>query len=109
MMAILMELAGFSFAASDSRITARSTIPQIVDRDKWAVAEGTHAGKPLIIRFRDEFRNKPDVAGYDSLVLIDWKYSMDKSGLPNKIDSANLENYEETVMTTLERDYIEQF
>ena len=82
----------------------KQTIETIVKNDNWAVAEGLHEGKPLVVRFRNEFQNKPDIAGYDRLLIITWNYTERETGLPDDAESAAMEQFENHVISSFEKD-----
>src|SRR2546422_5098574 len=80
-------------------------ITDILRKDNWTIAEGTHEGKPLMVRFRQEFRSVTDFHGYPLLLQITWPYaSTDKNGLPGDADTDAMERFEERILAAYERD-----
>jgi hypothetical protein len=80
-------------------------IAEIIEKDVWAVAEGTHENMPLVIRFRPEFRSVSDFRGYPLLLQIAWPYeSPNGSGLPGEADAQAMERFEERILASYERD-----
>jgi hypothetical protein len=59
----------------------------------WSVAEGEDDGKPLYIRFRDEFRGRP-AAQFPRLIRIVWSYEADEKGLPTLEAIPSLKDFE---------------
>ena len=81
------------------------TIAQIVESDRWSVAEGTHAEKPLLVRFREGFQSKPDVSAYPYLVRVVWSYDADASGMPDALQSDSMSLFEDRLITAVEPNY----
>lgn len=81
-----------------------ATIKAAVERDRWAVGQGENEGKPLIVRFRPEMRVIEDVTGYPELFLVNWNYSPDSEGLPSDEETEALDEFEDVMLTSLERD-----
>lgn len=80
-------------------------ISEAVARDMWAVAEGTHHGKPLLIRFRQELRSITDLTGYPLLLQITWPFAeTDGTGLPDDPASSHMELFENRIAEAFERD-----
>ncbi len=80
-------------------------ITDILKKDNWAVAEGTHEDKPLVIRFRQELRSVSDFRGHHLLLQITWPYeSPDESGLPGGADGEAMERFEERILAAYEHD-----
>ncbi len=78
------------------------TISDILQNDSWAVAEGEENGKPLYIRFRDEFRHKPDVSAFPRLIQIVWKYEADENGLPTTESIPALKGFESRLVEAVQ-------
>lgn len=78
------------------------TISEILQNDSWAVAEGEENGKPLYIRFRDEFRHRPDVSAFPRVVQIVWKYEGDENGLPTPEVGPSLKEFESRLTEAVE-------
>lgn len=84
---------------------AKLTIIEIIAKDKWAVADGTHKNLPLIIRFRNEFhKNKPDISGHPHLIQVIWPYESDASGMPSENSSKQMEVFENRLVKAVETD-----
>ena len=82
------------------------TIEEIVQRDIWSVAEGSHNELPLIIRFREEFKDRPDVSCYPHRLIVSWKYAEGESGLPSGELSFELGQFEDYLVEALESDLV---
>lgn len=80
------------------------TVKSIVTRDVWAVAEGTHKGKPLIIRFRNEFNEKPDVSQFPKRINVSWSYDGEATGMPSVELSKSMEAFEDRLVAAVESD-----
>jgi Family of unknown function (DUF695) len=75
-----------------------------VTRDLWAMAEGENNDKPLMIRFRSELRTVEDVSGYPELLLVNWNYDPDASGLPTDGAVEAIDDFEDLLLSALEHD-----
>lgn len=98
---IVLLFAFFSTAACADTST-RLTIQQIIENDRWSVAEGTHQGKPLVIRYRGELSKKPDLRGFPRMVRIVWPYAANASGMPDSAASVNMGVFEDRLMDAVE-------
>lgn len=78
------------------------TIAQIIKNDQWIAADGTHNGKPLLIRFRSELRKNPDLSQYPNLIKITWNFETNSTGMPDSAASANMEAFEDRLITAVE-------
>ena len=78
------------------------SLETIVKDDRWAVAEGMHNEKPLLIRFRNELQERPDVSAYPKLVKVVWSYSGGRTGLPDKSTDENMERFENHLVKAVE-------
>lgn len=74
------------------------TVSQILQNDHWSLAEGEDNGKPLFIRFRGDFRHKPDVSAFPRLVRILWSYQADENGLPTAEAVSGLKAFEQRLV-----------
>jgi hypothetical protein len=92
---------GVSGAAGDEM---QKTVKSIVAKDVWTVAEGTHNGKPLVIRFRSEFNEKPDVSQYPKRIKVSWSYDGGASGMPSAELSKSMEAFENRLVAAVESD-----
>lgn len=72
----------------------------------WSIAEGEENGKPLYIRFRDEFRDKGADAAFPRLIQIVWKYEADESGLPTMEVIPSLKAFESRLVEAVEPEKI---
>ncbi|MDX2220865.1 MAG: DUF695 domain-containing protein [Burkholderiales bacterium] len=78
------------------------TILQIVKRNLWSVAEGEHKNKPLVIRYRGEFRKKPDLSAYPRLVRVVWSFDANPSGMPSTSTSQQMSVFEDRLVAAVE-------
>lgn len=72
----------------------------------WSIAEGEENGKPLYIRFRDEFRDKGADSAFPRLIQIVWKYESDENGLPTMEVVPALKAFESRLVEAVEPDKI---
>jgi hypothetical protein len=80
-------------------------IANILKKDNWALAEGVHEDKPLVIRFRPDLRMVTDFRGYPLLLEIAWPFdSPDESGLPCEEEVAAMDQFEERILDAYECD-----
>lgn len=70
----------------------------------WSIAEGEEDGKPLYIRFRDEFREKGPDSRFPRLIQIVWKYEADDKGLPSLEVVPALKSFESRLAEAVETD-----
>lgn len=80
------------------------TVASIVSRDIWSLAHGTHEGVPLLVRVRQEFNQSTNVEGYPKLILVKWAFQGDPAGLPSGADQAQMERFENRLVTAVELD-----
>lgn len=99
---LLLLVVLFIVPAAFSGKAMPSTIPSIVKNDLWSLAEGAHNDKPLVIRFREEFRNKPDLSSYPRLVRVLWTYPADASGMPDSEASDQMGVFEDRLVAAVE-------
>ncbi len=76
----------------------------IISRDKWAGAEGTHNELPLIIRFRHEVSKDSNLKDLPHLIQIFWDFEDDPSGMPNNEESDAMRIFEDRLVDALEPD-----
>lgn len=76
----------------------------IIKNNKWAVAEGKHNKLPLIVRFRDELQERPNISGHPNLVRIIWSYDALDNGLPGNMVMEQLNIFEERLSSIVEHD-----
>lgn len=95
---IIMFLASTAFANS----AMPPTILQIIKKDLWSIAEGEHKGKPLVIRYRGEFRKKPDLSAYPRLVRVVWSFDANPSGMPSAAISQQMSVFEDRLVGAVE-------
>ncbi len=79
-------------------------VHEIINRDRWATAEGTHEDKPLLIRFRHESRAISDFEGYSQLLLVTWTYESNETGMPSEEQLREMEDFENDLIASLEHD-----
>ena len=92
-------------APNRNRQMKSKQIADVVNEDSWAIAEGDHEGKPVLVRFRHKLRNVTDVSGYPQLLQITWPYEeADESGMPEAEDSNAMELFEEHMIAAFEHD-----
>ncbi len=72
----------------------------------WSIAEGEENGKPLYIRFRDEFRDKGADGAFPRLIQIVWKYEADENGLPTREVGPVLKDFESRLVEAVEPEKI---
>lgn len=89
---------------SQAEAQVKNTIEEIVRRDTWSVAEGQHNGKPLVIRFRQDFREHPDLSAYSQRVLVKWSFQSDNSGMPDGETSFAMGEFEDRLVEAFEGD-----
>jgi len=78
------------------------TVAEILENDSWSLAEGEEDGKPLYIRFRGEFRERPDVSAFPRLVRILWSYDADDRGLPTPEAIPRLKDFEQRLVAAVQ-------
>jgi|GEM_PF-888422 hypothetical protein len=94
-----------SWFAGSAESTEQMQLKTIIERDAWTLSEGTHSGKPLLIRFRDELGSKkPNIKGYANLVTVTWTYDGGESGMPDSKSSDAMEVFENRLILAVERD-----
>jgi len=80
------------------------TVQSIVAKDIWSVANGNHDGKPLVIRFRQDFRLKPDVHAFPKRIKVNWSYRGGESGMPDSVTSEAMGVFEDRLVSAVETD-----
>lgn len=79
---------------------------EVVKEDAWAVAEGTHEDKLVLVRFRHNFRQVLDFEGYHLLLQITWPFfEVDPSGMPGVEDAEAMEQFEQRLLVAYEHDF----
>jgi hypothetical protein len=96
---LVLLLAAFSGVAQTPE---PATIPEIVRADRWSLAEGTHDGKRVVLRFRDGFRNRPDLSSYPRLVRVVWTYQSDATGMPDSQAGDQMGVFEDRLIEAVE-------
>jgi hypothetical protein len=77
------------------------------DDDVWFSAEGNQNGRPVLIRGRQNLRDVVGVASHPKLLRIVWEYEViERSGLPSSELNASMANFENTILTEMERDLL---
>jgi hypothetical protein len=69
----------------------------IFSDDTWTVGAADQDGQPIIVRVRPAL---PDVAARranSQLVIIEWPYDGDETGLPADVDKASMDRFEEAL------------
>ncbi|MDJ0809365.1 MAG: DUF695 domain-containing protein [Desulfobacterales bacterium] len=79
-------------------------LADIIARDKWAGAEGTHNELPLIIRFRNEVSRDCDLEELPQLIRIFWTFEDSPSGMPSSAESDAMRIFEDRLIDALEPD-----
>lgn len=70
----------------------------------WAVAEGEHNGKTMIVRINTGYRNRKSVPGYEHQVGISVPLKKPEiGGLPGPAEGAVLGEIEDTICNSLEK------
>ena len=77
-------------------------ISEILKRDAWAGAEGTHNGLPLIIRFRPEFSQDSNLQVFPQLLQVYWEFGHAPSGMPSQEESEAMQVFEDRLVNSLE-------
>ena len=81
-------------------------IARVVRQDQWALAQGLHNQKPLVIRYRTGFQDVSDLRGYPSLLHIIWVFEEpDGNGLPGEEETAALDQFEDRLLAAYEFDF----
>lgn len=109
LLALCFPLAGCngpSLPAGPSMQQARPSLEQIVANDRWSLAEGMHDDKPLLIRFREELRARPDVTALPLLVRVVWDFDTDATGMPDGEAGDAMEVFENRLVDAVEPDRI---
>lgn len=74
------------------------------DEDSWTLLEGTHDGKPVLIRAR-QFLSGIDKGSYPVRLNIFWQMrTPDANGLASTSESAALEVFEERLVRAVDHD-----
>lgn len=79
-------------------------LSDIVTRDKWAGARGTHNERPLIIRFRNEVSKNCDCKELPHLIQIYWTFEDSPSGMPSSEENEAMRIFEDRLIDALESD-----
>ncbi|MBU8975379.1 DUF695 domain-containing protein [Lysobacter sp. MMG2] len=80
------------------------TVAQIVAADRWTLAEGECEGHPLFLRFREDFREHPDVSAYPHLMRVVWHYAPNAAGMPDRTASEQMGVFEDWLIAAVEPD-----
>lgn len=78
------------------------TITEILENDNWSLAEGEENGRPLYIRFRGDFAQRPDVSSFPRLIQIVWTYTPDENGLPDPESIPRLKAFESRLVEAVQ-------
>ena len=81
---------------------APMTVAQILAADRWTLAEGECEGHPLILRYRQDFRGRPDVSAYPHLVRVTWHYAPNMAGMPERAASEQMSVFEDWLVAAVE-------
>jgi hypothetical protein len=92
------------FQAVAAQNAIGSTVASIVEADKWTLAQGSHNGKPVVIRYRDGFESRPDISAYPHRLTVTWSFEPDKSGMPSRASNDVMTAFEDHLIIALERD-----
>ena len=79
-------------------------LADIISRDKWAGAEGTHNERPLIIRFRNEVSKDCDLKELPHLMRVFWTFEDSPSGMPSREENEAMRIFEDRLIDALEKD-----
>lgn len=100
MLAILL-----SWFTASAESGEQMQLKTVVKRDAWTLSEGTHSGKPLLIRLRNELGSKkPNIKGYSNLITVTWTYDGGDSGMPDEKSSEAMKVFENRLISAVERD-----
>ena len=72
------------------------------DADAWSVAEGTHEGLPLLIRFRPKLLERSDRRLFPIRLSVSWTYSKGASGMPSQDDLDEMNHFEDALVRLVE-------
>lgn len=102
----MADWASWNSCSPASELSAPSQEPHLpkrrVDLMNWSLAEGEDNGKPLYIRFREEYRESGADSAYPRLIQIVWKYSADQNGLPTDEVIPSLKDFESRLIEAVE-------
>ncbi len=74
---------------------------------RWFIAEGKQQGLPVVIRARQNLREKRGLESHPTLLRICWQFEPEPgSGLPNPEVGARMEAFEQALFQELESDFI---
>ena len=65
--------------------------------DTWTVGTADQDGQPIIVRVRAAMPGEAQRRAHAQLILIGWPYDGNTSGLPEPVDSAAMQAFEDTV------------
>lgn len=86
-------------------VRSNGTLPNEMNdpEDRWSVAEGTHEGRPLVIRFR-EFKPEFPRSLYPERLNIFWKMTEPHpNGLPTQSETERLTTFEDRLIEAVEK------
>ena len=73
------------------------------DNDAWNIANGTNLDKPSVLRYRPKLRERIGDPDFDRRLTIIWPYEADNSsGMPNRQQTAELEDFEDTIVEAID-------
>ena len=81
-------------------------LSEIIKRDQWAGAEGTHNELPLIIRFRNKVSKDCNLKPLPQLIQIFWDFEDSRSGMPSNEESNAMRVFEDRLVEALEPDLV---
>jgi hypothetical protein len=65
--------------------------------DKWSIAELSQDGKPHIVRMRAAMPPAADRELLQNLVVIQWRFEPDASGMPPEPDRERMQSFEDAL------------
>jgi hypothetical protein len=78
---------------------------EAANSDAWNIARGTNPQKPTVLRFRPSLQSSLGDERYPQRLMIVWKYeTVDASGMPSETQSADMKDFEDTLIEALDPD-----
>jgi len=78
---------------------------EAANTDAWNIAKGKHSEKPTVLRFRPSLEAHLGDEKYPRRLLIVWQFDPeDNSGMPSETQSADMKDFEDMLIQTLDHD-----
>ncbi|WP_299263135.1 DUF695 domain-containing protein [uncultured Psychrosphaera sp.] len=103
-MKLLIIMISFIFSFNALGDTNKMSLKQIVENDKWTVAEGYLGEDKMFLRYRHEIKHSTDVSKYPKAIHVFWKYEPNDSGMPSAEVNKDMGVFEEHLVNALEVD-----